>query len=145
MVIRVISAGLVSAAFCGLFQVAGGNVIAAGINGALGYLIYLLFPGEGNLAGLLLSSMFMAVYAEAAARVRKAPAILFLSAALIPIVPGGGMFECALKILRGQRLEAVAQFGNVMLEAGAIALGIILVSSAMQMLQIRKKNIKGVD
>ena len=139
MIIKVISAGLVSAAFCGLFQVAGKNVVVAGINGALGFLIYLLFPGPGNLLGLLLSSAFMAFYAEAAARIRKAPSILFLSAALIPIVPGGGMFECALKVLRGQRLEAVTQFGNVMLEAGAIAMGIILVSSAMHLVFKRKK------
>lgn len=139
MIIKVISAGLVSAAFCGLFQVAGGNVLVAGLNGAMGFLIFQLFPEDGNLPGLLLSSVFMAVYAEIAARIRKAPSILFLSAALIPIVPGGGMFECALKVLRGQRLEAVNQFGNVMFEAGAIALGIILVSSAMRFIFIRKR------
>lgn len=135
MLVKVAAAGVVSVAFCALFQIRGRNAVAAGINGALGYGIYLMFSGGGNLLGLLLSSAFMAGYAEAAARVRKAPSILFLTAALIPIVPGGGMFECALKVLRGERYEAIAQFGNVMLEAGAIAVGIILVTSLMQLMR----------
>lgn len=139
MIIKVISAGVVSAAFCVLFQVRGFNIVAAGINGALGYLIYLSFPGDRILMGFLLSSAFMAVYAEAAARVRRAPAILFLSAALIPIVPGGGLFECALKLLNGQKQEALEQFGEVMLQAGAIAVGIILVSSVMQIISGKKR------
>lgn len=139
MIIKVISAGVVSAAFCVLFQVRGFNIVAAGINGALGYLIYLSFPDDRILMGFLLSSAFMAAYAEAAARVRRAPAILFLSAALIPIVPGGGLFECALKLLNGQKQEALEQFGEVMLQAGAIAVGIILVSSVMQIISGKKR------
>lgn len=138
MLIRVISAGVVSAAFCVLFQVRGLNVAAAGINGALGYLIYLAVLDDRILMGLLLSSAFMAAFAEAAARIRKAPAIMFLSAALIPVVPGGGLFECALKLLNGQRYEAMDQFGEVMLEAGAIAVGIILVFSVMQIITGKK-------
>lgn len=135
MLVKVISAGVVSAAFCTLFQVRGRNVIVAGLNGALGYLVYLALPGEGTLVRLLLASAFMNIYAEAAARLRKAPSILFLSPALIPLVPGGGMFECALKVLRGQRHEAVTQFGDVMLQAGAIAFGIILVSAMMRFIR----------
>lgn len=138
MLIRVISAGVVTAAFCFLFQVQGLNIAAAGLNGALGYLIFLSFPDDRILIGFLLSSAFMAAYAEAAARIRKAPSIMFLSAALIPIVPGGGLFECALKLLNGLKYEAMDQFGEVMLEAGAIAVGIILVFSVMQIITGKK-------
>lgn len=135
MILKIFFAGVVSASFYLLFQGRGWNVIIAAINGAVGYLIYLMFFNSGSLPALFLSSAFMALFAEAAARVRRAPAILFLSAALIPIVPGGGMFECALKVLEGHRYQAMVQLGNVLMEAGAIAVGIIIVSSLLQFIR----------
>jgi len=132
MILKTFFAGVVSASFYLLFQGRGWNVARAAINGAIGYYIYLLLLDRGSLPALFLSSAFMALFAEAAARVCRAPAILFLSAALIPIVPGGGMFECALMVLEGQRYQAMVQLGNVLMEAGAIAIGIIIVSSLLQ-------------
>lgn len=40
------------------------------------------------------------------------------------LVPG--MFECALKVLEGHRYQAMVQLGNVLMDAGAIAIGIII-------------------
>lgn len=138
MILKIVFAGIVASAFCILFQVKGWNVLIAGLNGSFGYFIYLLLLERSDLMAMLCASAAMALYGEAAARIRKAPTILFLSPALIPIVPGGGMFECALQVMEGERYEAVVQLGHVLMQAGAIAIGIILTSSFLRFMPKRK-------
>lgn len=143
MIMKVIAAGIVSASFCLLFQVRGRKIFAASLGGALGYVIYLILLDHGSISALFFSSAFMALSAEISARIFRAPATLFLSPALILIVPGGGMFECALKMLQGSRYEAVVQLGNVMMDAGAIAVGIIIVTSLQRFIRINQRNNMG--
>lgn len=74
----------------------------------------------------------MTIFAEIAARRRKVPATIFLAVALIPIVPGGRMFSFVLHLLEGSNQLAVADGIQTLLESGAIAIGIIVVSSFTQ-------------
>lgn len=131
---KAVFAGVAAWAFGILFNIRGVNLLFAGANGALGYLLYLLAvqAGGSNYSGLFVGALAMAALAEVLARLRKCPASVFLVAALIPMVPGGGMFRCMLYLLQGDTAQAASAALATLLDAGAIALAIILVSSLLE-------------
>lgn len=131
---EIVFAAVVAVSFGLLFNVRGANLPLTGLNGGVGYFFYTAAGASGleSYIGMLFASLAMSVFAEAAARLRKAPASLFLAPALIPIVPGGGMFRCVLSLLEGEHAAAVAVGINTMLESGAIAIGIIVISSLVK-------------
>lgn len=133
MIHQTFMAGIATAAFGIIFNVRGKNLVLAAVNGALGYLLYLVFFGN-SLIGLFLASASMAFTSELFARLFKSPATVYLAPALVPIVPGGGLFSCVLRLLEGNMSQAVSTGVNTLLEAGAIAVGIILVSSLVKLI-----------
>lgn len=143
MIAKTIFAVIATASFGILFNIRGLNLILAGINGGLGYLIVSVSTAEGaeTYIGMFLASIAMTALAEILARYRKAPATVFLAAALIPIVPGGRLFNFVLHLLEGDYQTAAADGITTLLEAGAIAVGIIAVSSFTKVFlaRIRKK------
>jgi len=140
VILSVLSAGVVAGAFGLLFNVRGKNVLFAGINGSIGYSVFTLIIHLeiASFIAMFFASITMAVFAEIAARIRKAPASLFLVAALIPIVPGGGIFQFVLYILQGLRDAATSTGINALMETGGIAVGVIIVSSVIKMIPRRK-------
>ena len=68
------------------------------------------------------------------ARVMKAPATIFLIVGIIPLVPGGGLYYTMEALLSGD----TALFAQTGLEtaacAGAIAVGVSMVSSLARLL-----------
>ena len=66
----------------------------AGAGGAVTWIVYLLT--ESMTGGLFIpyftASVFVAVYAEIMARVNRAPATIFLTAAAVPLIPGGSLY-----------------------------------------------------
>ena len=84
--------------------------------------------GHSMFAGLFVASLFVAAFSEILARVLKAPVILLLVPMLIPEIPGGDLYYAMYDLVQ----RNFADFGNsankVLVEAGAIALGIILAS-----------------
>jgi len=138
MIIRALAAGIASASFSVLFQVRGRNIILAGMNGGIGYFVYLLMGSRGDFLSLLLASGAMTLCSEVTARIKHSPATLFLVPGLIPIVPGGGIYNCVLEALEGNIGEAVLTCYTTLLEAGAIAVGIIVASSLLKLISVKK-------
>lgn len=120
---------VISLAFSILFEVRGKNLIFTAINGGIGYFIYIIAAPSGSFFAPLLASMAIMLYSEIFARIRKAPATVFLAPALIPIVPGGSLYNSMLQALAGSPEEALNFFYTAFLETAAIALGIVLISS----------------
>ncbi|HHY81856.1 MAG TPA: threonine/serine exporter [Clostridiales bacterium] len=114
-----------------IFNVQKRNLLLAGINGGLGYLLYAVTAANGfeSHVGMFIASLAISIFAEVFARLRKAPASIFLAVALIPLVPGGTMFQFALNLLEGNNDLALVYGIKTTLEAGALAIGIIIVSS----------------
>ena len=72
------------------------------------------------------------------ARICKVPATLFLTVAFLPLVPGGGMYYTMEYCMRGET-ELFMETGlHTLALAGAIAVGIMLVSSLMRMWKVMK-------
>ena len=134
MTAPVITAFVVSTSFSVLFGVRGRKVWFAGAAGALAYLVSLLAAPLGSLPSFLFYGAAAALASEIFARLLKAPATLFLAAGLIPMVPGGGLYRSVLLALEGSPMESVQILYDTLLQVGAIAVGLILVSSLLKLL-----------
>lgn len=140
MILSILFAGVVAVAFGVLFNVRGKNLFLAGLNGLIGFAVFsaMVHMGTASYIAVFLASVAMAAYAEIAARIRKTPTSLFLVAALIPIVPGGGIFQFVLHLLQ-DGMEQAASVGIItLMETGAIAIGVILVSSIIRVVPRRR-------
>lgn len=100
------------------------------IGGCVALAVYLLTPVS---LGVAMRSFFgtlaAALYSEAMARVRKAPVTVFLITGLFSLVPGAGIYYSMKYAVSGQADLFLAKLLETMGVAGAMALGVILVSS----------------
>jgi len=140
LILSVLLAGIATVAFGVLFNIHGKTLLYVGLNGAIGFFIYSLSIhwGISSYTSMFFASTGMTIYAEIAARVRKTPASLYLIAALIPIVPGGGIYRFVLYLLQGIMEEALSTGVITLMETGGIALGVIVVSSVIKMTPRRR-------
>ena len=140
MILSILFAGVVAGAFGIFFNVRGKNLIFTIVNGTIGFGIFTLaiYLGGATYIAMFFSSVAMATYAEVAARIRKMPTSLFLVAALIPIVPGGGIFQFVLYLLQGAREYATTTGIVTLMETGSIAIGVIVVSSIIRTIPRRR-------
>ena len=118
-----------SMGFALLFGLPRRYLFAASLGGLLAWAVSLLTDSLLHVAFLsnLLAAAFSVFYAEALARLLKTPATLFLTPAILPLVPGGSLYETMSYAVRGE-LELASVRGHATLSAAlAIAAGISIV------------------
>lgn len=137
MAVRIISAFASSLFFGMLFNVSKDNLLFAGIGGALGYFIYEVLQAAGiSVNGaIFMASIALAVYSEIMARVRKTTVTTFEIGALIPLVPGKGMYLTMLSIVNNNLDEALKIGLSTLSSALLLALGILMVSTFAKMVK----------
>lgn len=119
-----------AAAFAVVFKTQPRHLPFVGIGGILTYAVYYtvsFFTGELFLAALF-STLLTAVYSEFCARVRRAPAAVFLFTGLIPTVPGGDLYRAMHAVLIGNMPLALSYLTVAMKIGLGIASGIMIVS-----------------
>ena len=125
LVIQTLAAFVGTVAFAVLFGVPRKQYVAAGIVGALGWLLYLiLFRNAGMSAAIatLISTVFIGILSRVFAVVEKCPAAVFLLCGIFPLVPGAGVFWSTYYLISNQfDLSSTAGF-----TAGKIAIAIVL-------------------
>lgn len=127
---------LACGAFAVLFNIHGGGILICCGGGALGWLVYLLGTralGWSDMVAALLAGIAIAVWSEVMARVRKCPVTGYLILAMFPLVPGGGIYYAMYYAIQGQTARFAQTLGHTLEFSGALALGVLLVSSAMRM------------
>ena len=131
MIIEVISAFFAAFSFGILFNVKGKYLYVAGIGGALGWLVYkvCLNYGVGDSSSLFLSAVIFSIYCEIYARIYMTPATILSVCCLIPLVPGYGVYNTLYECLKGDYIKALDFGTNTLASAGALALGVILIST----------------
>ena len=67
------------------------------------------------------------------ARVRKCPVTGYLLVAFFPLVPGGGIYYTMEHAINGEISLFLSSFLQTLGIAGALAVGVLLVSSAVRM------------
>ena len=130
LLLKIIFAFFSSLGFAIVLRVAPRHIVVGSVGGALTYLIYycIMFAGLGYFAAGFISTAFMALYSEILARVKRAPAIVFLLPGVIPTVPGGDLYRGMRDLISGSVDTALVNFATALNIALGIAGGIIAVS-----------------
>ena len=111
------------------------HMIAAATGGMLSWVFYVACMPLGNdLAQYLISTIIVSAYAEVMARVRKCPAMPYLVIAILPLLPGAGVYYTMSLGLEGNRMDAVAKGLEPVGIAGSLAVGILLVSTVFRLI-----------
>lgn len=136
MLKNLIYAAITTFAYCIIFNIRGKNLIFGSLGGGLTWIIYLItfkFSNSNNLA-FFIASAFSGVYSEVMARLLKTPVTTFVTCTIIPLVPGGGMYYTMYEFVQGNIDKAQTLGIETLSIAGAIAVGILLVSSITRLL-----------
>lgn len=120
--------------YASLFNVRRKRIISAGIGGVIGWGMY-IFAGNfisNEPIRYLVSAIMITVYAEKMARMKKAPATVFLISAVMPLVPGGMLYATMSFAVK----EEWKNFGEKGVEtlsvALALSLGMLLATSVLK-------------
>lgn len=106
----------------------------AGIDGAVGWFIYLIVEQTTGsmLASTFLGAVGIAVGAHICARIFKTPVTIFMIPANLTIVPGAGMYRIVYYILRSEHEMSSYYFQQTILAAGMIAVAIFIVNIILE-------------
>lgn len=139
--IQMIGCLFASALFALLFRTPARLIAPASLTAVMGYALSLWAGAELNAewAGIFLGSLVAALIGEALATRLRAPATIFLTVAVIPMVPGAGLYNTMLALVQGRPTEAAAAGSSTILAAGGIALGLSIAASAAYAIRRTRK------
>ncbi|MBQ4650554.1 MAG: threonine/serine exporter family protein [Firmicutes bacterium] len=130
MAVQIITAFIGSFGFAVFFRMKGKQILLAAAGGAATWAVYLMVAVQagGYFIPNVIAAIFAAIYAEIMARVNKAPATIFLTAAAVPLVPGGRLYYTMAGLVNSDK-AAFAENGEAAVTiALAIALGFVIVA-----------------
>lgn len=133
MILGVIAAFLGTMAFAAQFHVPTRYFLPCACAGALGWLVYrLLFLAQvGEMLAFGVAALLLTLLSRMLAVLLRVPVSIFLIPGIFPLVPGAGMFYLGYHLInQTHQLPSVA--GQVLLTAGAIAVGITIGSAMPQ-------------
>ena len=120
-------AGAACVAFTFVFNIHGWGKLICGAGGALGWLVYLLC-GQ-SIPAAFLAAVSISLFSEVMARVRRCPVTGYQLVALLPLVPGGGIYYAMGYCLEGDTEQFLSALLGTLGMAAALAVGVILASS----------------
>lgn len=118
------------------FNIQGLGLLICGLGAGLGWLIYLLvisFFGSDILAAFL-SAMGIAIYSELMARIRHCPVTGYLQIALLPLVPGAGIYRAMSYCVSGDTVLFWSTLRHTIAFAASLSIGAMLASSVFRAL-----------
>lgn len=125
--------------FAVLLETPGKYILQAGIAGAGGGGVYFFSIQHGTNAVIasFLSALVISLLAHTFARIFKAPVTVFLTAGILPTVPGAGMYRTVYYIIADDRARSSYYLMQTLEIAGVIALAIFIVDSLFR-IRLRK-------
>lgn len=141
-VLACLFAGIACFGFCLPFNIRGtvGTILCC-VGGALGWAVYLLFQhfGCSIYVATLAASLCISIYAEVMARIRKCPTAAYLVVSYFPLVPGFTIYQAMDYGIHGNIQLFLETFIKTFGIAGCIALGTLIISTYLHIMQARKK------
>ncbi len=129
--------------FCFVFHFRGiGCGLLASLDGALGWAVFLALNFlDAEILQYFIATLIISSYAEIMARFTKKPATCYLIIAVLPLVPGGGIYYTMKYCLEGQMALFVQTGFNTLAVAGALAAGILTVVSLTRLLHMLRNRL----
>jgi len=118
-----------------VFNIHGPGILLCALGGALSWAVYCLAAhcGSADAMCYFLSALTAAAYSEAMARIRKYPAISYLVISIFPLIPGSGIYYTTNCLVVGN-ISGFTHLGKQTIAiAGAIAVGILIVSTIVRL------------
>ena len=113
-----------------IFNIHGLGKLIAGVGGALGWLVYLL--AGSTIFAAFLAAAAIGVFAEVMSRVRRCPVTGYVLVALLPLVPGGGIYYAMRYCVEGDTDRFLSTLLHTLGMAAALAVGAMLASSVFR-------------
>ena len=135
--IQILMAFLGTIGFAIFFNIRKTRLLLVGIGGAVIWTVFLVVNHvtEQEMIALFAASVLASVFAEILARVVKSPATVLLVPMVIALIPGGNLYYTMFYMVQGHTILFQSYLKLVLQEAASIALGIMIVMSAMQVIQ----------
>ena len=95
--------------------------------------------GFSEINCLFISSVIFSTYSEILARIFKTPVTTFIVCALIPLVPGSGMYYTMREAISGNVSKSLELGLNTLASAGVLALGVLFVSTITRLILSNKR------
>jgi len=130
VLITLLTAVLGSVGFSIIFYMKPRRLPFAALGGLLTCAVYLLFKEwvGGELISNLVAALVGAVFSEVTARLTKAPVPVYLVPCIVPLVPGGALYEAMSHFVSGEYAAGGAYALITLQVAVGIAGGIITAS-----------------
>ena len=134
LILELVACYFACVGFAILFNIHGKGRMVCAIGGTLTWLAYRICQntGIGDVTANLIGAMVASMYSEIMARVRKYPAISYLVVSLFPLIPGAGVYYSVNFAVRGDVASFTSKLGETGSIAGAMAVGILLVSTIVR-------------
>ena len=113
-----------------MFNIHGQGKLIAGAGGALGWLVYLL--AGSTIFAAFLAAAAIGVFAEVMSKVRRCPVTGYVLVALLPLVPGGGIYYAMRYCVAGETDQFLTTLLHTFGMAAALAVGAMLASSVFR-------------
>ncbi|MCT4583728.1 MAG: threonine/serine exporter family protein [Peptostreptococcaceae bacterium] len=129
--------------FCILFNVPKKYIIHSCLTGAIGWCVF-IFNKEifnSNPFPNFLASIVIGILGEIFARINKTPVTLYVIPGIIPLVPGYGIYLSMIHLINNDFYSAIKTGVDTLFIAGAISMGIIIVTSFSRLIKIHKLKI----
>ncbi len=136
MILPCIYSFIASIAFGVQFNIRFRHMLAAGIGAVLTQLIFIGFEmsGLGQMICYFFAASAVSVYAELMARRLHVPVNMYLVIGIIPLVPGGNLYNTMISFVGGDIDSFSHQFAEAVGIAGSIAMGVFAVSALMRLI-----------
>lgn len=135
VLLPVLAAVAACAGFAIIYNIHGPGILICAFGGGLGWLVYLLSAPlfQSDISQTLVASIVIAAYAEIMARIRRCPVTGYLLVAIFPLVPGGWVYRTMEHAVNRENEAFLDAILHTLGLAGAIAVGVLLVSSLVRM------------
>lgn len=119
-----------------IFNIQGEGILITGLGGAVGWMVYLLvmYWQDSDIFAAFVAAMAIAVYSELMARVRRRTVTGYLQIALLPLVPGAGVYRAMSYCVEGNTELFTATLLHTVGFAAALSVGAMLASSVLRAL-----------
>lgn len=130
MMIQLGAAFFGSIGFAIFLKMKGKQIFYAGLGGLITWFIYLMVFDfcQSDFLGNFIAAIFIGIFAEIMARVNRAPSTIFLTAAAVPLIPGGKLYYTMYGLVSEDNQLFVESGTAAVVIALAISLGFVVVA-----------------
>ena len=141
MLISICFSYIATTAFAVLFNAPKKTLIPAGLIGAAGWAVYLLMRDYLNYSSplsIFCGTVVLSLMSELFARIYKQPVTIFAIPGIVPLVPGLPIYQGMYYMIMNAYSIGIEKLIKASMEAGAISLGILLVSGLFRIFKVSR-------